>query len=95
MKYKQKIDIIIALFLVLIGSILLVLPLFKISNIKAIGIIIFSIYTVLNIVQYILTYKSKDIESIISAVASIVALIVTIVTKPQSSPRTLAMILMT
>jgi uncharacterized membrane protein HdeD (DUF308 family) len=95
MKYKQKIDIIVALFLVLFGSIILVLPLFNITNIKAIGIIIFSIYTVLNIAQYILTYKSKDIEGVISAIASVVALIVTIVTKPQNDPRTLAMILMT
>lgn len=95
MKFKQKIDVIIATILILMGSIILVLPLFEVSNIKLVGIIIFSVYTIVNSVQYYLTRKSKDIEGIISALASLVALLITIFTKPQASPRTLAMILMT
>ncbi len=94
MKYKQKIDIIIALLLILLGSIILISPLFNVSNIRTISIIVFAAYTILNVLHYILTYKSKDIEGIISGLASLIALIASIFYK-EFTPRILAMILMT
>ena len=95
MKYKQKVDITIALLLIITGSVILALPLFDVNNIRVVSIIVFGVYTALNIIQYILTYKSKDIEGIISAVASLVALVAIVIYNPTESPRTLAMILMT
>ena len=62
MKFKQKVDTIIAICLILIGVVLLVLPVFNITNIKYLSIGIFALYTVLNLIQFILTRKSKDYE---------------------------------
>ena len=93
MAQKQKVDIIIALCLVLIGITLLVLPLFKITNIYHLMIFIFSAYTILNLIQFIATYKSKDYEGLFSALASLFTLVINIIfTNP--SPRTLSLILM-
>ncbi len=91
---KQKVDMIIALILILIGAILLVLPLFKITNVKWLMMGVFSLYIILNIIQFILTKDSKDYEGIHSAFASLVALIVILVFDIESKPKYLAMVLM-
>lgn len=95
MKFKQKVDTIIAICLILIGVVLLVLPVFNITNIKFLSIGIFALYTVLNLIQFILTRKSKDYEGLHSAIGSLIVLIASIVTTPEASPKTLAMLLMT
>ncbi len=95
MKFKQKVDTTIALLLILIGIVLLVLPIFNITNIKYLSIAIFTLYTILNLVQFILTKKSKDYEGLHSAIGSFIVVIASIVTSPESQPKTLAMLLMT
>ena len=95
MKFKQKVDTTIALLLILIGIILLILPIFNITNIKYLSIAIFIVYTILNLVQFILTKKSKDYEGLHSAIGSFIVVIASIVTSPESHPKTLAMLLMT
>lgn len=95
MKFKQKIDTIIAIFLILIGIILLILPTFNITNIKYLSIGIFALYTFLNLIQFILTRKSKDYEGLHSAIGSLIIFIASIATSPENSPKTLAMLLMT
>lgn len=94
MKTKQKVDLSIALCLIFIGIILLIMPLIKITNIKWLSTIVFSLYTVLNFIQFILTRKSKDYEGLYSAVASLIVLIINIFLNPSNSPRSLAMLLM-
>ena len=95
MKQKQKVDTIIAIFLILIGIVLLVLPVFNITNVKYLSIAVFLLYTILNLIQFILTRKSKDYEGLHSAIGSFIVLIASIVTSPQDSPKTLSMLLMT
>ena len=95
MKFKQKIDTIIAIFLIFIGIILLILPTFNITNIKYLSIGIFALYTILNLIQFILTRKSKDYEGLHSAIGSLIIFIASIATSPENSPKTLAMLLMT
>lgn len=95
MKFKQKVDTAIAIFLILIGIILLVLPIFNITNLKYLSFGIFALYTILNLIQFILTRKSKDYEGLHSAIGSLIILIASIVLKPEESPKTLAMLLMT
>ena len=95
MKFKQKIDTIIAIFLILIGIILLILPTFNVTNIKYLSIGIFALYTILNLIQFILTRKSKDYEGLHSAIGSLIIFIASIATSPENSPKTLAMLLMT
>ena len=95
MKLKQKVDTTIAILLIMIGISLLILPLFNITNIKNLSIGIFSLYTILNLIQFILTKKSKDYEGLHSAIGSLIVLIASIITNPENSPKTLAMLLMT
>ncbi|HAB65902.1 MAG TPA: hypothetical protein DCE23_00910 [Firmicutes bacterium] len=94
MKRKQIVDISIALCLILIGILLLVLPLFKVTNINYLSIIVFGFYTILNAIQFILTIDSKDYEGLYSAIASLIVLLATIFIK-ESTPRFLALELMT
>lgn len=94
MKQKQKIDMVIALCLIFIGIILLILPMLCISNLYCLNIFIFSLYTILNLIQFIATRKSKDYEGLYSAIASLIILIINIVFNPTDSPRTLALLLM-
>lgn len=94
MKAKQKVDMLVALCLVLIGVILLILPMFNITNLYHYMIFVFTAYTILNLIQFIFTYKSKDYESLYSAIISLFTLILNIIFEMTATPRTLALILM-
>lgn len=94
MKEKQKVDTLIAVCLIFIGVILLTLPIYNVTNIYHLTIFIFAAYTVLNLIQFIATRKSKDYEGLFSALASLLIMIVNIVFELSNSPRTLALILM-
>ena len=94
MKKKQKVDLSIALCLILIGVALLILPIFKITDIKWLSTIIFALYTILNSIQFILTKESKDYEGLHSALASLFVLAASLIWNPSESPRNLAMLLM-
>lgn len=94
MKKKQLVDISVALCLILIGILLLIMPLLKISNIKYLSTLVFGFYTIINAIQFILTIDSKDYEGLHSAIASLVVMIATIVIKDHT-PRVLALELMT
>ena len=93
MKNKQKIEFIESLILLLIGIILVLLPIYINPDIKLIIRIVFGLYSVINLIQYILTRKSKDYEGLFTALLSAVAIGLTFlfdVTNPQG----LAMALM-
>lgn len=94
MKNKQKIDTIIALCLILLGVIILILPLFQINDVKLISVIIFSTYTILNSIKFILNKESKDYEGLHYALSSLIILIVNLVINLKDNPRNLAMSLM-
>ena len=94
MKKKQQVDAIIALITILIGIIVLILPLIKTPNIKWLIIIIFSLYAILSIIQFILTKESKDYESISSAISSIIVIITSIFVNPSLSAKNLALLIM-
>jgi len=95
MKKKQKVDMAIALCLILIGIILLIIPLFKINNIKYLNTFIFALYTILNALQFLFTKESKDYESLHSAIASLIILIANMFIDTNNNPQKLAMLLMT
>lgn len=94
MKKKQKVDTIIALISILMGTILLILPLIGITKLKWISLIVFSVYTIISIIQFILTKDSKDYEGLHSAGASLVIVIAHFFFDPSESPRILAMLMM-
>ncbi len=76
MNRKQIVDVSIAVFLIICGSLLLVLPLFHYIKIKTVFMGIFAIYSIINLIQYILTFKSKDIEGLLTFFASIITLVI-------------------
>lgn len=94
MKFKQKVESSIALIIIFLGTILLLLPLFKVNNIKWINIVIFGVYAICYLIQHILTYKSKDNEGLYTFIASIIALIISLVLKAETSPGKLSLTLM-
>ena len=93
-KKKQKVDIIIALFLILIGVILLLLPLFDFNDVRLLITIVFSLYTILNGLQFIITKESKDFEGLYSALASLVVLFINIFFDVIEKPKSLALLLL-
>lgn len=94
MKRKQKVDLTIAFLLIAIGIVLLACPLLKINNIKWSFITIMGLYSILNTIQFILTFKDKDFEGLFTAIASIVVLVVSLFFKVGTTPLSLAISLM-
>ena len=70
MEKKQKVDLSIAILLILIGIILTILPKFNLTNINIILFIIMMFYATLNMVQYVLTKKSNDMEGLFTSLLS-------------------------
>ena len=76
MNKKQKVELIIAAFLIICGSLVLIFPLFQFVKVKFIFISVLAIYGLLNLIKFILVRESKDYEGLFTTLASIVALIV-------------------
>lgn len=76
MNKKQIVDLVIAIFLIIVGSILLVFPLFHFVSVKPIFITVLGIYGILNLIQFLLTKEAKDYEGLLTTGASIIVLIV-------------------
>ena len=94
MKRKQRIDLYIAISLIVLGIIILIMPLLNILNMKYMLIIIFAIYSVVNLVQYLLTKDSNDYEGVQTFFASIIGIIACTLIDIEESPKNLAMVLM-
>ena len=93
MQKKQKVDIINALFLILIGIITLILPMFIKVKIEVLIPIIFAAYTISNTIRYLITKESKDYEGLHVGISSFTALIASILID-ITTPKTLFIVLM-
>lgn len=93
MKRKQIVDLITAVTLIIVGSILLIFPLLKIINVKYIFMGVLSFYGVMNLIQYLLTTKSKDYEGLFTMIASIITLIILGLVNIEKNPLNLALTL--
>ena len=71
MKLKQKVDMIIDAILIVIGIVMLMLPTFRITDIKNLFFTIMILYAILNFIQFILTRKSKDYEGLYTMLISL------------------------
>ena len=76
MNKTQKVELIIAAFLIICGSLVLIFPLFQFVKVKFIFISVLAVYGLLNLIKFILVRESKDYEGLFTTLASIVALIV-------------------
>lgn len=92
MKKKQITDLSTGVILIAISVIILMLPTFKITNVKYILGISLIIYTIVNFIKYLITRESKDKEGIYTAIISLaIALIVFF--SDMSRPKNLALTL--
>ena len=91
MNKKQKVELIIATFLILCCSLVLIFPLFQFVKVKLIFILVLAVYGVLNLVKFILVRESKDYEGLFTTLASIVALVVVCFLDIDSVPWYLAL----
>ena len=76
MNSKQKVELIIAAFLIVCGSLLLIFPLFHFVDVKLIFSIVLGVYALLNLIKFIFIRKSKDYEGLFTMLASIIVLII-------------------
>ena len=77
MKKKELVDFIVGLLLMFLAVCIILLPTFKITNIKIVLLTIFGFYTIFKIVSFILIYKEKDYESLFTSLVSGSSLIAT------------------
>lgn len=71
MKYKQKVDSLTAIILLIVAIIMLTTPILKITNIKYLFFVLMIIYALANLMQFILTKNSKDYEGLYTSVVSL------------------------
>ena len=95
MKRKQIVDFIIAISLIIAGSIILIFPLLKVVNVKYIFMGVLSFYGIINLIQFILTTKDKDYEGLLTMIASILTLTLLGFLETDSNPLNLALSLFT
>ena len=93
MKRKQIIDLVVAIILMLVGSVLLIFPLLKITYTKYIFMGVLSIYGIINLIQFILTNKSKDYEGLLTMIASIITLVILGLLDVDNVPYNMAIVL--
>lgn len=95
MKKKQIVDLITAVILILVGSALLIFPILNIINVKIIFMAVLIFYGIMNLIQFLLTYKSKDYEGLFTTLTSIVVLVVVLNLDVGKAPWYLAIALFT
>jgi uncharacterized membrane protein HdeD (DUF308 family) len=79
MKYKQKVDCVIDVLLLIAGIILLINGIFNNDNVKYIFIFMMSFYAILNLIKFLLTKESKDYEGLYTVIGSLALIILTII----------------
>ena len=95
MKPKQKIDVISATLLLIVGIAVLVTPRFiEIKNVKAICVVVFSAFAIINLIKFFINKDSKDIEGLITFFANLVTILAIAFVKTENIPMDLSIILM-
>ena len=93
MKRKQIVDLITAVLLIIVGSLVLTFPLLKLINVKYIFIGVLAFYGIMNLIQFILTSKEKDYEGLLTMIASIITLLLLGFLEVDNNPLNLALTL--
>ena len=90
MKKKQIVDTIIAIILILTGSLLLVLPNFDFFQIKWLFSGVMITYAIMNLIKFIITKEAKDYEGLFTSLVSLIIGVVSFVYKLYETPMNLA-----
>lgn len=93
MNKKQKVELIIATFLIIMGSLLLIFPLFHFIKVKLIFTSILGIYAILNFIKFLFVKQTKDYEGLFATLASLIVIILASFLDIESIPWYLALTL--
>ncbi len=93
MNKKQKVELIIATFLIIIGSLLLIFPLFHFIQVKLIFTSVLGIYAILNFIKFLFVKQTKDYEGLFATLASLIVIILASFLDIESIPWYLALTL--
>ena len=74
MKKKQIVDLVVAIFLIVCGSIMLLFPLLNFVKVKVVFLGVLGFYAISNMVKYLLTRKSQDSEGLFTSIVSLIVL---------------------
>ncbi len=94
MKKKEIVDLVVAVVLVVLGSMLLTLPLLQVTNVKYIFMGVLTFYGVTNLTQFLATSEDKDYEGLLTMIASIVCLLVLGFISVDNNPKNLALVML-
>ena len=70
MQKKQKVDLVVAILLVIVGVVLTLFPNFNIVDLEMILFSVMMIYATLNLIKFVLTKESKDYEGLFTSILS-------------------------
>jgi len=93
MNRRTLVEFITAWFLVLCGGVMTILPLFNISNVRNVFIVVIAIYGVIHLVKNFFILNAKEYSGFSTAAACIVALVLMLFLDINNSPWNLALIL--
>ena len=92
MDRRVNIELLVAILLIIIGTIITILPVFSIVNVKTVFTIIISLYGVIHLIKNVLILKSKDYSGFGIAFSSIVILVLLMFIDINDSPWNLALL---
>lgn len=70
MNNKQLTPVVLAILLIIIGVVIIALPVLDFVNLKATLFASFGLIALFNLVSFIITYKDKDLESLLTFIVS-------------------------
>lgn len=90
---KNKVDFYTGILLFLLSIVILLMPIFSVSNVNLLLKIILLFYTIVNLGRYILNYKTKDYEGLFTALVSLILFIILLCYKVENSSLQLSLVL--
>ena len=93
MERRTLIEFITAWILILSSSIIILLPIFNIRNVKIVFIILIVLYGITHLIKNLLIINTKDYSGFITAINSIIVLVIMLFLDVNDSPWNLALIL--
>ena len=86
-------EFVTAWFLVLAGGIMTVLPIFNVSNVKLVFIVVIALYGVIHLIKNFFILTAKDYSGFSTSLSCVVALVLMLFLDVNDSPWNLALIL--
>lgn len=93
MNRRTLVEFITAWFLVLCGGLITVLPIFNVTNVKLVFIIVIAMYGIIHLIKNVFILNAKDYSGFRTAISSVAALVLMLFMDINDSPWNLALIL--